>query len=614
MCGFVGVISFSKSHLAENTTFIDWALNNLKRRGPDEQLKWDSDDGAISFGFARLAVRDISAMGSQPMKTPSGRWVMMYNGETYNTQEVIEWSGIDVHTLQSTSDTEIILKAIELKGVHQTIAMLDGIFAMAILDTHQQKLYLVRDHLGIKPLYFGTNQQGVVFSSHYHHVIMHPYFKSNTINPAALAGYFKYGFIQPSEGLYEQTYLMPQGNIAEFTLQSKQFTYQTYSFKGKTDYGDLAHTIQHVVQSQLVSDVPVGTFLSGGVDSGLITAFASMAKKDLTAYTISVDDPNLDEAEQSKIIAQYYLVQHQIHKILPHELRTVIDQYDDSLAEPLADYSSLLTLKVCEIAKQKLTVVLSGDGGDEIFWGYSRMYTFWKYLPFLNMSKLSRLWAILAQRFKGNKIPFRLLKFENASDYYLSAQGLTGNRDWLPRILKKTYTSSENIIEKKLNQACGADVEKWARQVEMNIHLQRVLLKVDRASMYHSLEVRTPFLSPVMIKHSEKYGYTECVQDGLGKIPLRKLLQQLTANKHLSQGKKKGFEPPVPHWMRTHLKDRIGAVVLNVPNSLQPHINAHEVKKMWQEHQAGKDNSWPLWALYSLFTWVNKLANKNNEG
>ena len=368
------------------------------------------------------------------------------------------------------------------------------------------------------------------------------------------------------------------------------------------------------MQSQLVSDVPIGTFLSGGVDSGLTTAYASIAKKNLTAYTISVDDPNLDEAEQSKIIAKQYKVQHQIHKILPDEIHTLINQYDESLAEPLGDYSSLLMLKVCEIAKQKLTVVLSGDGGDELFWGYNRMVIFWKYLPYLKMPKIKRFAAISLQRLQGNKIPFRLLMFINEYDYYLAAQGLTGNKDWLSRILKNYDNDHETFIEKRINEVYRNDSENWIKQIELNIHLQRVLLKVDRASMYHSIEVRTPLLSPVMTAYSEKYGYRDCVKNGIGKMPLRKLLEQLTNNQTLSKGKKKGFEPPLPHWMRTELKDRIGKVILNIPTSLQPYINAPEVKKMWEEHQSGKDNSWPLWALYSLFTWINKISNNNNEG
>jgi asparagine synthase (glutamine-hydrolysing) len=613
MCGFTGIIAKSKVH-PKTSSFMKYAMGDLIRRGPDEQKIWVSDDNTIHFGFARLAIRDLTKAGSQPMLSSDGRWVLMYNGETYNTKEVVTWSGLDEHSLKSSSDSEVILKAIELKGVHETISMLDGIFAMAIMDTNHHKLYLVRDHLGIKPLYFGANEEGIVFSSHYHHVIKHPYFQSNAINPGALSGYFKYGFIQPGEGLYEKTYLMPQGHIAEFLLQSGTFNYQPFSFKGTIDYGDLKHTIQHVVQSQLVSDVPVGTFLSGGVDSGLTTAFASMAKKDLTAYTVSVDDPNLDEAEQSKIIAQEYQVHHQIHKILSNELHLVINQYDESLAEPLADYSSLLTLKVCEIAKQTLTVVLSGDGGDELFFGYSRMNTFWKYLPFLKMPLLKRFFTITMQRLKGIKIPYRLLKFNDASDYYLSAQGLTGNKEWLKRILKNGRDSRETFIEKTISNACNTDLEKWVKQIELNIHLQRVLLKVDRASMYHSLEVRTPLLSPVMVAQAEKYVYTDCVQDGIGKMPLRNLLQQLTENQSLAKSKKKGFEPPMPHWMRSDLKDRIGNVVLNVPDSLQSYINSDEVVKMWQDHQSGKDYSWPLWALYSLFTWEKKLAYNKNEG
>jgi len=205
-----------------------------------------------------------------------------------------------------------------------------------------------------------------------------------------------------------------------------------------------------------------------------------------------------------------------------------------------------------------------------------------------------------------------LLKFSNARDYYLAAQGLTGNKEWLPRILKFNIDTRESFIEKKINKVYGTDIENWVKQIELNIHLQRVLLKVDRASMYHSLEVRTPLLSPVMMAQAEKFSYIDCVREGVNKMPLRNILQQLTKNQTLSKGKKKGFEPPLPHWMRTDLKDRIGKVILNIPTSLQPYIDAPEVKRMWEEHQSGKDNSWPLWAVYSLLVWLDKI-NRNEK-
>lgn len=612
MCGFTGVVTYKQKHPLTDT-FMHYALRDLFRRGPDQQEIWESEDGKICFGFARLAIRDLSEHGKQPMISEDGRWVIMYNGETYNTDELIQWSELDENKLKSSSDTEIILTAITKKGFASTVAKMDGIFAIAAIDLVQHKLFLARDVLGVKPLYVGTGNDGLVFSSHYHQVLNHPYLKDKSINPSALIGYFKYGFIQPGEGLFENTWFVPPGHIAEVCTKTLSVEFNPYVFNGNVGKENLLHTIKGIVKSQLVSDVPIGTFLSGGIDSALTTACAAMINPKIESFTISVDDPRLDEAEQSKIIAKAFSVNQHIHLVKEEEVLAAINQYDESLAEPLADYSSMLTLKVCEMAKKNLTVVLSGDGGDELFWGYPRMHTFWKYYPYLKKSKLSRAIHIGLSRIKGKKIPFRLLKFNNEFDYYLSAQGLTGNRDWIDRLLTLKVKPKATYTEQFLQKQFGYDIEKWVKQTELYIHLQRVLLKVDRASMYHSLEVRTPFLSPVIIAKSNEYTYNNCVTNGRGKMPLRNLLNELIQNENLTNAKKKGFEPPMPKWMRFGLKKHIEDRLMNIPPILKPYINQAEVEIMWQEHQLGKDYSWPIWALYSLFAWTDKLKMLTNE-
>lgn len=608
MCGFTGVIAKDEQHSATNA-FMQYAMKDLYRRGPDEQHIWESSDKKASLGFARLAIRDLTSNGRQPMLSDDNRWVIMYNGETYNTEELIAFAGIEKSMLQGTSDTEIILKSIERKGVHQTIAKMDGIFAIAAFDQVENTLYLVRDHLGIKPLYFGINNQGVVFSSHYHHVVKHPYFSQRHINADALVGYFTYGFIQSGEGLFHDTFLVPPAHITTISLQNFTFDFSKYAFTGKLAQVNLGDTIERVVHSQLVSDVPVGTFLSGGIDSAIVTAYASKAKQNMMAFTIGVNDNNLDETGLAQVSANALGVNHQVHQVTGKDILSTIQQYDDSLAEPLADYSSLLTLKVCEVAKQNLTVVLSGDGGDELFWGYSRMHNFWKYYPHLKQRKYIRLLSILFARLKGNKIPLRLLKFKSPFEYYLSAQGLTGNKEWLPVLLTNPVRNTKSYTEIQLFKIYKQDIEQWLKQTELDIHLQRVLLKVDRASMYHSLEVRTPLLSPVVVAHSENFSRNDCANDGLGKVPLRELLTELIKVNQVSNASKKGFEPPMANWMRNELKNHIEKRIENIPEEIKSYINQMGIEKLWASHQNGEDKSWPIWAVYSLCCWFDKIQD-----
>jgi asparagine synthase (glutamine-hydrolysing) len=596
-----------------DSEFLNFALEDLSRRGPDQKLIWKSDDKLKQFGFARLAIRDLTSSGSQPMLSNDSRWVLMYNGETYNTDELLDFSNIDKGALNGTSDTEIILKSFEIKGVHETISKMDGIFAISVLDQKENKLYLIRDHLGIKPLYFGIDDKGLVFSSNYHHVVKHPYCNGNKINSDALLGYFQYGFVQSGEGLFENTYLVPPSHITEIDLNSFSFKFLKFDFSGINDINDLEEVIEHVVSKQLVSDVPIGTFLSGGIDSAIVTSFAAKKDKDIVSFTIGVNDPNLDETKLSKLTAESLSVNQQIHQFTEIDIISAIHQFDDSLAEPLADFSSLLTLKICELAKQKLTVVLSGDGGDELFWGYPRMATFWKYYPFLKSPRFIRFFSIALAKVKGKIIPFRLLKFKNPFDYYLSAQGLTGNKEWMPLLFKNSKRKKVSFAVNQLYVHYSKNIDKFIKETELAIHLQRVLLKVDRASMYHSVEVRTPLLSPLIIATSNRYKYFNCIKDGLGKLPLREVLNNIMNVDEVIKSKKKGFEPPMAMWMRGELKYHIENIVLNIPQKLTPYISKRGIKNLWKEHLDGKDNSVPIWAIYSLFVWIIKTDLFLNE-
>jgi asparagine synthase (glutamine-hydrolysing) len=614
MCGFVGMIDYDRNVKLHNP-FIDFALNDLKRRGPDKQSSWTCDNEYITLGFARLAIRDLSENGNQPMHSLLDRYCIVYNGETYNTDELLSWASIDKKILKGHADTEVIVNCIEKKGFKETIQRMDGIFAIALYDKQEGILYLARDHAGIKPLYMGINSKGVVFSSHYQHITSHQFFRDEPINNNGLANYFKYGFIQEGEGLLENTFNVPHAHIITIKKdgswnQAPYFIYNKNNTSSKNSTSELIEKYTEIVRSQLISDVPVGTFLSGGVDSTLTTGIVSGMKKDITAYTIGVDDKELDETNESKRFASYFPIHHIVKQINEKDIIESLDQYDESMGEPLGDFSSLIMLKVCEIAKKELTVVLSGDGGDELFWGYKRFQVSAQYFSFFQI-KYFRRFVFIWERLKGNNIPAALMKYSSFSSYYLDKQGIPGNGKWIDKILKNSESIKAPYHYEKYLQnneiLTLEDGMALARQLEFDIHMQRVLLKVDRASMYHSLEVRTPLLSKKFVEYSHRYTYKECVNKNESKIPLRKALQSLIPKSENNSGNKKGFTPPLKIWLCSSLKDRIGNRILNIPEILKPYIDETYIQTIWNEHQTEKaDHTWLIWSLYSLFVWVSE--------
>ena len=617
MCGFFGMVSF-RDDVNKFNDFLQYALNDLSRRGPDQTGVWKDEN--VLLGFRRLAIRDLSNAGDQPMVSHSRKYVIVYNGEIYNINQLLSWAAIDSLQLKGHSDTEVLLLCFEKMGIKETLERLDGIFAFALYNVENKTITLARDHAGIKPLYYGCTSEGIVFSSHYHLVTAHPYFSDNKIEAGALSNYFKYGFIQEGEGLVTETYNFPHGH---FTILSKEHPGEWTPFvnpcglyetgNGVANNDELHNTFEKIVESQLISDVPVGSFLSGGVDSTLTSAFAHEYKKDITAFTIGVSDPALDETSEAARFAGYFNLNHVIETIDEDEIIALMDDYDMSLAEPLADYSSLMTLKVCELAKKQFTVSLSGDGGDELFWGYPRFRDAAYYVSFFNSSQFGKFLKIIISRAIGKKIPLRLLKYKNFKEYYISRQGIPGSEYWIGKLIPGFANAKKpllaRLIEREVETTNSAML--YAREAEYHIHMQRVLLKVDRASMYHSLEVRTPLLSRRMIEISTKYRYNDCVDNTKAKLPLRNLLISLLPPGEPESGPKKGFSPPLANWLRGTLKNRFEKRLLSIPEIFADYIDAHCIQRIWKEHQSGeKDWAWIIWSIYSLFTWADQKMFK----
>ncbi|WP_207493427.1 asparagine synthase (glutamine-hydrolyzing) [Aridibaculum aurantiacum] len=607
MCGIVGVFNYKKD-IKDQERFINWSLQTMQHRGPDSNGVWSHDN--YIAGFVRLAIRDLSANGHQPMVSQCGNYVLSFNGEIYNTErfrQQLQKLGV---SFRSTTDTEVLLYALIHFGVEAVLEKFDGIFAFAFYNRQTNELLLTRDRTGIKPLYIGHSQQGLVYSSQYDHIINHPYISNNALNAAALGSYLQLGYVPENTGAVDGTFLLPHGYYLRVdTTGYTMHRYYNYPLDNTTaPVVSFEELLQQTIQQQLVSDVPVGTFMSGGVDSPLVSYYAKK-QKPLSSFTIGVDDPSIDESKAAAAYASLFKTDHHTLHITEQDLLATIDDNTAAFTEPFADFSSIPTLLLSKFARTKVTVAFSGDGGDELFWGYPRNMRMLQEGMMFRKSKLQRVLALGKQKLVGGKriLRKRHLEVEDFPAYYYRSLFITGAEQSLDSLFEQK--AEEAFFYKKIYKENNilntgeAHVMNILRKMEMDLHLQRILLKVDRASMFHSLEVRVPLLSNDIIQYSTGLGYSDCVKNGQGKYNLKQLLIK-HSNEQLVLQPKKGFVIPIGNWLRKELKSDVQQKLLGMPQALAPLFKKQEVEKILREHNSGSaDWGWLIWSMYSLVNW-----------
>jgi asparagine synthase (glutamine-hydrolysing) len=501
-------------------------------------------------------------------------------------------------------------------GIKQTLQTADGIFAFAFYDVQKNALVLARDRVGIKPLYMGHSQQGIVYSSQYDHIINHPYFKNESINVGAIGAFLSLGYVPENAGAINKTRLLLHGHY--YIIENGDVTphkYYDYPLAQTGAENNLDDVLSTAVQSQLVSDVPLGTFMSGGVDSTLVTYFANK-QTSINSFTIGIRGHDLDESGAAKQFADIFKTQHHCKFISPVDLLHLINDNTKAFSEPFADFSSLPTLVLSKFAREKVTVALSGDGGDELFWGYPRNIAALKNIKFYQGPALARKARLLAAKI-SNRSAFtvsRHWKEKSFLSYYYHTLFITGALHWMKFIFKHDaledyYYTLQTNTGNRLNYT--DDYMNVARKLEIDIHLQRILLKVDRASMYHSLEVRVPLLSNSVLDESAAYNFSICIKNGQGKMNLKESLAKKT-NSQLVLKPKKGFVIPMSEWMRTELKADVTEKLLDMPSHLAIMFNKNQVENMLNMHMNnGADLGWFIWAVYSLVNW--DACHRNNK-
>jgi asparagine synthase (glutamine-hydrolysing) len=553
------------------------------------------------------------------MLSECGNYTISFNGEIYNTDEFkAKLKAVGV-SFKSTTDTEVLLYAIIKWGINEVLEKFDGIFAFAFYDNRQNKLFLARDRSGIKPLYIGTSNDGVVYSSQYDHIIHHAYIKTNSIHTGAAGAYLSLGYVPENAGIISNTFMLPHGFYAEVNATGINVIrfYNYPAQQQQINQKSLEEILEKNVRDQLVSDVPIGTFMSGGVDSPLVSFYANKYSR-IKSFNIGVDDPSMDESKAAAEYAGIFNTEHYCKNITEKDLLETIADNTKAFTEPFADFSSIPTLILSKFASQKLTVALSGDGGDELFWGYPRNTKMLQLGKLFNQNKPQRAFNYLKERVTGSEKSTlkRHLQVDNFPSFYYRSLFIPGAERWLTDIYKpkadNAFFFNDFMQHEQVSGLDESGIMNVDRKLEFDLHLQRILIKVDRSSMYHSLEVRVPILSNAMIEYSTTLNFKDCMKNGQGKYNLKELLIKKT-NESLVLQPKKGFVIPLNKWLKQELRKDVEEKLLNMPSELASLFNRKEVARLLHQHMNGyHDWSWFIWALYSLVNWQHQYRSQTN--
>ncbi len=620
MCGIVGIYSF-KNKVESKTPYIKWCLKTMQHRGPDSNGIWHHNN--YITGFVRLAIRDVSTSASQPMISNCGNYCLTFNGEIYNADNykiILQNKGV---RFVSTSDTEILLYALIHLGLEFVLKEFDGMFAFSFYNKINNEVVVARDRVGIKPLYIGWNKkEDIVFSSQYDHIINYENIANEPLDSGVIASFLQLGYVAGGFGVVNNTQLLPHGNYIKINQQGYKIVeyYQIHHNQVDLKRSVSEDNLVHAVQSQLISDVPLASFMSGGVDSSLITLLANRAKP-IKAFTISTGDIKTDERENAEWFAKKFSIPHHVQSISEEEIKQMVTNHVNAYTEPFADYSSLPSLLVSQVAQKEVKVVLSGDGPDELFWGYARNVKMIKLIKKFNRSKLVNLIDFLLSKLDvlPKTISKQFLRSKTFGEFYYNSMFIYGSAVWASKIFpikpkEALFSKKIRNNEKQKNSLDGAMNTIW--NYEMNIHLQRILLKMDRASMYNSLESRVPYLNNELIEIASSMSWKECIDGTNGKNNIKQILAQYTGNDFVYSSKK-GFDIPIHDWINGSLKELVYNTVFTMPIELKNLFNMKQVSSMFNNHYSKKElNGNMIWAVFVLVSWYNNFRNSysiNNQ-
>ncbi len=660
MCGIVGVFSLDSSSQKD---VIQRMADTLKHRGPDDAGVWSNKEFGISFGHRRLSVIDVSTEGRQPMTSSCGRYVIVFNGEIYNHislrgsldklhKKDYPESGKVGFKWKGHSDTEILLACISAWGIEKALQVISGMFAFALWDNHEHKLILARDRFGEKPLYYGWIQNSFVFGSELKALRSFPGF-NNKIDRDALALYFQFCAVPTPYSIYQNISKLEPGNYLVMKYseinQKKASLYPYWKLVDAVNNGisnqinneeeaikELDLALNKSVSQQTIADMPLGAFLSGGIDSSLIVAMMqNNSNKPVRTFTVGFDESEFDESKHALLVANYLGTEHNEIRVTSDDAMAVIPLLSTLYDEPFSDSSQIPTYLVCKAASQHVTVALSGDAGDEMFGGYNRYFwgkKIWSKIGWIppnmrgvmgsaiqafstdawdvlgNLMPSSSSYNIARLGNKAHKLAYRLKTVNNASDLYYSLV-----TEW-PK--DANFVLGSKVINTKLDkmllEGVSSNIEECMMFWDSLTYLpDDILTKVDRASMGVSLETRAPFLDHNIAELAWRLPLSMKIRNGKGKWALRQVLHKYVPHE-LIERPKAGFAVPVGQWLRGPLREWAEDLLEYSRINQEGYIDATIVQRIWREHLSGTaDWTVKLWGILMFQSWLQSCKLDN---
>jgi asparagine synthase (glutamine-hydrolysing) len=639
MCGITGVFDPNQQLGADSIRqMIGEMTAAIVHRGPDDVGLWVEPQARVAFGHRRLSIIDLTEAGQQPMVSANGRWVIAYNGEIYNTSAIRELLG--EMKFRGHSDTEVLVEAFAQWGVEVTISRINAMFAFAAWDTQENELWLARDRFGEKPLYYGWHGNVLLFGSELKALAAVQGF-SPEIDRQALGMLIRKISIPAPSTIYRGIKKLAPGSFLRIRRGQERPEPVRYWDpatvasntsvnvpRGKEVVDELEELLTSVVKSRMESDVPLGAFLSGGVDSSTVVALMQKSSsQQVKTFTIGFNEAGYDESPHAKAVAQHLQTDHTELKLTASDALAVIPKLSRIYDEPFADSSQIPTYLVSALARQHVTVALSGDGGDELFGGYDRYRVFERLHKYRNaipqsilktsgkaLSSLSvEIWnkiggspiaavAPKSVRVRTGERVHKLAKLlQSSGDGDLYQQLLSVNTD--PASLVIGYQESHVEGVHSSNRSSFED----AMMTDTYDYLpDDILVKVDRASMAVSLEVRVPLLDPDVFSFAWGLHPDDRVKNGIGKWPLRQLLNRYVPAE-IVERPKMGFGVPINKWLRTELRAWASDLLDEQLLRQQGYFYAEPIVRMWDEHVSGTaDRSSELWPVLMFQAWLQE--------
>ncbi|PBC07690.1 asparagine synthase (glutamine-hydrolyzing) [Mesorhizobium sp. WSM3859] len=647
MCGIAGILLTSAAANTKPLEAISQLTSALRHRGPDGEGLWTDREAGIALGHRRLAIVDLSATGRQPMRSASGRYVITFNGEIYNFKDLrreLEDAG---HQFRGTGDTEVMLCAIETWGIEAALKRFAGMFAFALWDLKTRTLHLARDRMGKKPLYVALVGPALVFASELKAIRCFPGFSAE-LDLDATAAMLSRGWVPDDRCIWQGVIKLPPGFLLSVRSTDlaeaggadalRRHVKQWWSLAGIAAKGrenqvvgsdedlidELDSLLRLAVRERMIADVPLGGFLSGGVDSSTVVALMqAQSRNPVRTFTVAFAEGGFDEAPYAAEVARHLGTDHTELHLSPAAAREVIPELPRIWDEPFADESQIPTLLVARLARQHVTVALSGDGGDECFAGYGRHFmaeTLNRHqgLPIQLRRTLAAGARLLARAFRSDIV-------ENLP---LSANMRHALRsDRLDRLAPLLAATSEDELYQRLG---GSAVENLARQKlpassdaapQLDGLLSRllyddmtgylpgdILVKLDRATMANGLEGRCPLLDHRVVEFAWRLPSNLKVRDGGGKWILRHLLRRYVPERLIDRPKQ-GFDVPIAVWLRGPLRIWANDLIAGMRNSGDRIFDLAKVDARWRDHLEGRhDHSRELWPALMFQGWHEEAS------